>query len=677
MGGNRRHGRKLELRLALDLYFTDLARYMGAGVLWDDAGWYDEWGTWRSPEWGELTPYLKRHDMHFLVWFPTFMAYPGSRAVEHLGVETAIPDGGPSYDHGIDQSQPAATAWQRELLDEKVAQWGDFQWRWDGAPGWGLDPLAADQQFRTLVRDFMAEHPECAIDAGSVGGASWMGVDLAGYACSSEMVDGQGVRDYAGYHSSMLIPPDLPHWIILAARDKEPRKRYSINRDRAHLRMHPVWFGDPGTTVPYCKQNKTEDFPADEITALRPQSFPDIEQIRYDWDLYRYLHYQEVVGRWSHVFRPVVSGDEPVLYFQRMNRDGTKGVVLTTRSWEEPERVPDSPVTVFPKGLQPDTRYMVGFDLDARTERRSGEELMTDGIRIESLRPGEIVYLNLPGHPGSGNDQTPPAPPRHVTLQRDTYVYTQGMAIEWEPGSDDNWLSGYEVFRIGPDGEEASLGRVSRGTFLFDRSQLARELESFRYEVCSIDGDGNRSPRVAAMETSGKPQPEKHFGFSGFAGKQGYRGWRYEWSLDGETFRPLAWNAELGYEGRWTTPGTLGTPGPGGIGRTIMLPSPDLCVARTLLAPHEGKCILRGVIRRDLPPGVAPGEPCRVRVLVDGKQVWPKEGWGRVDDSSDGVSYMAEATVVRGSRIVHLVDPNRDYASGGIAWNPMVEYAEQ
>jgi hypothetical protein len=664
-------------RLALDLYFTDLARYMGAGVLWDDAGWYDEWGTWRGPAWGELTPYLKRHDMRFLVWFPTFMCHPGSRAVEHLGVETALPDGGPSYEHGIDQSRPAATAWQRDLLDEKVAQWGDFQWRWDGAPGWGLDPLAADQEFRKLVREFITNHPGCAIDAGSVGGASWMGVDLASFACSSEMVDGQGVRDYAGYHASMLLPPDLPHWIILAARDKEPRKRYSINRDRAHLRMHPVWFGDPGTSIPYCKPNKAEDYPADEITALRAQSFPDIEQIRYDWDLYHYMLHQGVAGRWCHVFRPNVSGDDPVLYFQRMNRDGTKGVILTTRSWEEPERMPDGPVTVFPKGLQPDTRYDVHFDFDDRTENRTGGELMTEGIRLDPLHPGEIVFLNLPGRPGSGNDQTPPSPPGHVTRQRATYVYTQGLAIEWEPGEDENWLSGYEVFRVGPDGEEVSLGRVSRGTFLFDRSQSVRELEACHYEVCSIDGDGNRSPRLTAEGLPGEPEPETHFGFSGFADKQGYRGWHYEWSLDGDSFQDLTWTSDLGYEGRWTAPGTLGTPGPGAIGRTIMLPGPHLHLARTFVAPREGECALRGTVRRDVPPGVAPGEPCRVRVLVDGKQVWPDEGWALVDDSPDGISYEVRTTVARGSRIVHLLAPNRHYASAGIAWNPIVAYAQE
>jgi hypothetical protein len=662
-------------RLALDLYFMDLARYMGAGVLWDDAGWYDEWGSWRGPEWGELTPYLQRHDMRFLVWFPTFMCYPGSRAMEHLGVEIALPDGNPSYEHGIDQSQPAATAWQRDLLDEKAAQWGDFQWRWDGAPGWGLDPLAADQEFRTLVRAFVTDHPGCAIDAGSAGGASWMGVDLAGFACSSEMTDGQGVRDYAGYHSSMLIPPDLPHWIILAARDKEPRKRYSINRDRAHLRMHPVWFGDPGTTVPYCKHNKAEDFPADEITALRPQSFPDIEQIRHDWDLYRYLHHQGVVGRWSHVFRPLVAGDDPVLYFQRMNRDGMKGVVLTTRSWEEPERIPEGPVTLFPKGLHPNTHYAVSFDLDARTENGTGDELMTEGIRLNPIRPGEIMFLNLPGRPGSGRDQTPPSPPRHVTHQRATYVYTQGAAVEWEPAEDDNWLSGYEVFRVGPDGGEVNLGRVSRGTFLFDRSEPARDLEACRYEVCSIDGDGNRSPRVASRGLPG--EPETHFAFSGFAGTQGYRGWHYEWSLDGETFKPLAWTPDLGYEGRWTPPGTLGTPGPGAIGRTIMLASPGLYLARTFLAPREGECILRGTLHRDLPPGIAAGEPCRVRILVTGKQVWPDEGWAVIDDSPDGISYQFRTSVARGSRVVHLLAPNRDYASGGIAWNPLIRYAEK
>ena len=38
-------------RLALDLRYVDLIRETGTDILWDDAGWYDKWGTWNGPDW--------------------------------------------------------------------------------------------------------------------------------------------------------------------------------------------------------------------------------------------------------------------------------------------------------------------------------------------------------------------------------------------------------------------------------------------------------------------------------------------------------------------------------------------------------------------------------------------------------------------------------------------------
>ena len=42
-------------RLALDLRYIDLMRATGTDILWDDAGWYDKWGTWNGPDWQQAT----------------------------------------------------------------------------------------------------------------------------------------------------------------------------------------------------------------------------------------------------------------------------------------------------------------------------------------------------------------------------------------------------------------------------------------------------------------------------------------------------------------------------------------------------------------------------------------------------------------------------------------------
>lgn len=658
-------------RLALDLYFTDLARYAGAGVLWDDAGWYDEWGSWNGPDFGQVTRYLRKHDMTQMVWLPSFMTRPGSQAARDLGNAVALPKGAWGYSTGVDQSRLEATAWQRTLLDQKVRQWGDFQWRLDGAPGWGLEPLAADQQFRLLMDNFLTDHPGCAIDASSLGGASLMGVDLGRYVCSIEVTDGQGVRDHSGYYGSMMLSPDMWHWIILAARGKEARKHYDIRLDRMHLRMNPCWFGDPGTSLPYCKHNTSKDYPANAITGLRAQSLGDLEKLRKDWDLYAYLRQQGVAGQWGHVFRPKVEGDQAVLYFQRMNRAGTRGVIVTTRSWEHPEQGPPGAVCIFPEGLDPKADYDVRYDFDKTVYQTNGAALMSAGILIETLLPGEIIFLNLPHHPGAGTDKKSPDAPRNVRQRVADYVFTQGVEVSWEPASDDNWLSGYQVYRIAPDGGETNLGRVSRGTFFFDRSAIAAKLARCHYEVEAIDGDGNTSSRVRAKVERG--EPERHYGFSGFGSTQPYRGWTYEWTLDNQEFKRLTWATDEGYEGRWTTT-ALNVSGKGFIGRTIMAPDAGMNITRTFVAPHDGTCILTGVIRRDLPPGQTPAADCHVRLCLNAQQVWPATGLAQIPADGKPVEYKVEVTVHKGDRIAHLLERHAQYKSVAIEWNPVIEY---
>ena len=195
----------------------------------------------------------------------------------------------------------------------------------------------------------------------------------------------------------------------------------------------------------------------------------------------------------------------------------------------------------------PKADYDVRFDLDKTVYQTNGADLLSAGILIGIPQPGEIIFLNLPHHPGSGTDKRPPDAPRKVRQRVADYVFTQGVEVSWEPATDDNWLSGYRVYRIGPDGGETSLGMVSRGTFFFDRSAPATELAQCRYEVESIDGDGNTSQRTRAEVEPG--EPERHYGFSGFGSTQGYRGWVYEWTLDNRQFKRLTWVPTEGYKG--------------------------------------------------------------------------------------------------------------------------------
>ncbi len=281
-------------RLSLDLRYADLLRAAGGDILWDDAGWYDKWGNWYGPDWRLTTDYLKKYGMGWVLWQPSFLATPESE------VGKQHPDWIIPGQMAFEQSIPATRDWQQKLLDADVERWGSFQYRYDIAPAASASDtkqLAADQEFRRLVEQFRQSHPHCGVDACDDGGR-WISYDLARLADSGECTDG-GVGPYTGYYSSLLISPDKMHNVV-----DFDHTAYNAASDRTHLALDPVWYRDPGDG-------------------------PDVESIRRDWEIYRYLLANGVAGRWSHVFRPRVTGDDAIWYFQRMNASGTRGIVIT------------------------------------------------------------------------------------------------------------------------------------------------------------------------------------------------------------------------------------------------------------------------------------------------------------------------------------------------------------
>jgi hypothetical protein len=146
----------------------------------------------------------------------------------------------------------------------------------------------------------------------------------------------------------------------------------------------------------------------------------------------------------------------------------------------------------------PRENYLVSFQESDRTETRTGADLMEQGLRFEKMPTGELISLNLPLHPGSKLDTEPPSTPSEVTKRAQDNMDYPGVELAWKPGADNNWISYYEVFRDG-----AALDKVAKGTFYFDHSAGADP--AARYELRTVDGAGNVSPRVTASGPSGKP----------------------------------------------------------------------------------------------------------------------------------------------------------------------------
>jgi hypothetical protein len=770
-------------RLALDLRYTDLLREAGGDILWDDAGWYDRWGDWNGPDWRLTTSYLEKHGMRWVLWQPSFLATPESKVAQ------AHPAWLIASQMAFDQSIPATTAWQKQLLDKNVAAWRDFQWRYDIAPAASTSDtglLAADQEFRSLIEQFKTAHPGSGVDACD-GGGRWISYDLARLAESGECTDG-GVGPYSGYYSSLLVPPDKLHNVT-----DFDHTFYQPSSDRTHLALNPTWYRDPGDG-------------------------DNVEAIRKDWEIYHYLIAQNVAGRWSHVFRPRVIGDDPIWYFQRMDSSGDRGIILTKHAktgsdyflistsmantgndrWEggpaemaqvrttsaasldtgiyadpidhdyryygvpgevfgplsfryetpqgarpfvtqivkrgvarrmdqrffgisfqtgaeplniselgqfDPERNQgtyqltlvrasdrkilgsttldmsqtqadalgfkyatlakpirlepglDTTISIYPRGLKPEQAYEVQSSSTKLHIRESGAKLMSDGIRLASVPAGELIFLNLPNHPGSGASKLPPQPPSHVTKRVGTNLGVQGIEIAWSPARNNMWTSYYEILK---DGSVA--GKAAKGTFFFDHSPGARHHIDARYEVRTVDGDGNHSPLVTARSIAG--DPESHEPLGEFTQTQNENGWRYEQSFAAPIYEELTWQSG-GYEGAWAGSGL------GRVGRIWIQPSVAAEISRTFVAAGEALATLSGEIQQD--PSAYPNLRSLVRIDHNQKQIWPFSDWANVPPFGKPLKYQVNDLRVRPNDTIRfVVKRNETQRADPIVWNPRI-----
>jgi len=484
---------------------ADLMRSVGADVYHRDWGWWDRAGDWNGPDFRTTIQYLRQSDMGQLIYAFVYTVDKQSQvAREH-----------PDWVLGetLDLSRPEVVAFLQQQLDQFVARWGNFEWRNDSfftAPRQGDDRplLGQDEGLRRLIRTFLDRHPKCAFQAVN-GGGNYGGYDYTRYASSFSFSDG-AVGPLRNYYAALLFPPDKTSDIP----DIWNPNGYNPATWRGLLCLN---FDMTGDTTDAAK----------------------LEGLRELVDIYHYLHRQGVVGRWVHVFRPAVRGDDPTMYFERLSRDGLRGIII-------PKHPAPAAVTIWPKGLLPERRYTVSFQESARSECRTGADLMTQGILIDRMPPGELIYLNLPLHPGSRNDHQPPSPPSAAQKHLAQHMGFPGVELRWKAGRDDHWVSAYEVFRDG-----VSLGKAAKGTFFFDHSAGADP--AALYEILTLDGSGNRSPRRAAQ---GRQRQRAIVADDALGGPIAYRG---EWQ-HADHFLPahqqtISTSGQAGAEASWSFTG--------------------------------------------------------------------------------------------------------------------------
>ena len=435
---------------------ADLMRSVGGDTYHRDWGWWDRAGDWNGPDFRATGEYLSKHDMGQLIYAFIYTVDGES------GVAQAHPEW-LANPNTLDQSMPEVVNYEVDLLHEFTERWGAFQWRNDSgpiAPRDGDDTVLLRQQqgFMEVLKRFQDAHPECAFQ-GVNGGGMALNWEYLGLSSGFQFTDGQSGA-LACYHATYLFPPD------------------KIND------MPDIWDPDkydPATWRSLLCSNF--DMTGDTFDPVKLEGLRDLI------DVYHFLQTKGVVGRWVRVYHPVIEGDEETMYLQRLSWDRERGIIIT-------RHLIQGTVTIRPKGLVDDAEYGVSFHESAETLTRTGAELMRDGIMLTDPAPGELVYLNLPDHPGNRLDRVPPMAPSAVRCAAGRNMGVPGVEIAWKPGEDDRWLSHYQVWR---DGE--MLGRAAKGCFYFDHSAGADP--TAQYGIVAVDGSGNESPRVAAPPAGG------------------------------------------------------------------------------------------------------------------------------------------------------------------------------
>jgi hypothetical protein len=301
---------------------------------------------------------------------------------------------------------------------------------------------------------------------------------------------------------------------------------------------------------------------------------------------------------------------------------------------------------------------------------------MANGITFQKQAPRELIYLNLPNHPLSGSDKLPPTAPGRVVTRRESNIGHGGVGIYWSPGTDNNWVSFYEVRR-----DSKILGKASKGLYYFDYSTGWDP--SAQYAIRTVDGDGNVSAWMAAEPTSDESLIYSVFG--GISPVRGYDGWHADTTVDGMSFTPMTWgtpatspygdvggiaNQPQGCEGCWeSTDGAR-------VGRGWQQASRNCQCVRSWVAPKAGKVrivsrVMKEYYRRDK------GAPLQVRMLHGDKQIWPQSGWAQVPIGDlKGCMHDVTVDLAKGDTIRFVLDRGANPEDDVIAWMPRIIYLE-
>ncbi|MDR1903825.1 MAG: alpha-galactosidase [Treponema sp.] len=459
---------------------VEAARYIGCERLWVDDFWFDAKGNYNpifGDDFKDLNSYLKANSLLFRLWMPPWHADRLSQVwLDHP--DWMLDFHGNWYNWTIDMSKEEAYQWILNMLNNKQKQFGVYDLRVDGDPvmmwndgSWDTQEQGSwngsfkqSENFYRLYKEFKDANPDAGIDGCSSGGHT-LTIESVRYVDQQQITDGH-CEHMGGYWTTMIMPIDKHQGMPMGGHRRRNWHEYDLGLAN--------FFSAPGESM----QNPEKGW-SDEA----------LEGHRKEMELFYWLRAQGIYGRYVKVYRPTLTYGDPTFILQRMTKDQRKGMVMISGHHLNP--ILGKYADIFPKGLLPHVEYLVESLRGGIGETaKNGREWMEQGIHLDNVLPGEILFLNLYGRPGQGTDTQPPTAPSDAKAGKAHWLGLDGIGVQWGHATDNVMVSYYEIIKNGKP-----CTKVSTGCYYFDTAGVIGD----SYQIYAVDGDGNKSASVTAI----------------------------------------------------------------------------------------------------------------------------------------------------------------------------------
>ena len=174
-----------------------------------------------------------------------------------------------------------------------------------------------------------------------------------------------------------------------------------------------------------------------------------LEGRRKDLELFYFLRRQGVYGALDQGFPTAVAAQRSYVCLAAHDVGARKGPgddfppMRSIRFWANSDRL-------WIKGLDPERSYLIESRLGSMApQTKTGAEWMREGIWLDDVHAGEVLFINLPDRPGTGSIRELPEAPRALHVAPAQWLNRRGVGVSWTAPDNHDLISYYELVKDG------------------------------------------------------------------------------------------------------------------------------------------------------------------------------------------------------------------------------------